>query len=380
MAKLVRGEKRGRAGKWLVDWRDHAGIRHNKTFDTKREAEDFYAEVLKTQDVRATPAVNVNIVVSDYATHWLASIRGGVKPATMASYQAQFARYINPALGTVRVRTLQRHHIKVFYVKLRESLSKASVKLVHATLSGMLTAAVDDGLSIANPADKLIKKLKLVNTKAQRQEHVRAMTRDQRDLFLDTARHMEADFYTHFLALFMMGIRLGESLGLEWDDLETDKHLAHIRRTVDDKTGAVGTPKGGKSRDVDMNGELIAALRRWKVQQAEKSLREGRGGELPTQVFPMPSPRSGADLVRAVFKRVLKKAGLPDYFSPHCCRHTYASILLSEDGGRLIYVQEQLGHAGIQETVDTYGKWLRKDGRGAVDTLCTKGFKAAANT
>ncbi len=42
---------------------------------------------------------------------------------------------------------------------------------------------------------------------------------------------------------------------------------------------------------------------------------------------------------------------------------------------------EQLGHAGIAETVDTYGKWLRKDGRGAVDTLCTKDFfKAAANT
>jgi hypothetical protein len=41
MANLVRGEKRGRTGKWLVDWRDHAGIRHNKTFDTKREAEAF---------------------------------------------------------------------------------------------------------------------------------------------------------------------------------------------------------------------------------------------------------------------------------------------------------------------------------------------------
>ena len=129
MAKIIKGEERGRPGKWLVDWRDHAGVRHNKTFDTKREAEDFYADVLKTQDVRATPAVSINISVSDYAVHWLASIRGGVKPATMASYQAQFARYINPALGTVRVRTLQRHHIKVFYVKLRESLSKASVKL-----------------------------------------------------------------------------------------------------------------------------------------------------------------------------------------------------------------------------------------------------------
>ena len=181
----------------------------------------------------------------------------------------------------------------------------------------------------------------------------------------------------------MTGVRLGESLGLEWDDFETDKHLVHIRRTVDDKTGAVGTPKAGKSRDVDINAEVVAALRHWKVQQVEKSLREGRGGALPARVFPMLSRKSGAgaNLVRAVFKRVLKKARLPEYFTPHSARHTYATILLSEDCGRLVYVQEQLGHAGIDETVDTYGKWLRKDGRGAVDTLCTKDFlKAAANT
>jgi len=42
-------------------------------------------------------------------------------------------------------------------------------------------------------------------------------------------------------------------------------------------------------------------------------------------------------------------------------------------------VQEQLGHAQISETVDTYGRWLRKDGRGAVDTLCTKAFQPVVN-
>ena len=127
-----------------------------------------------------------------------------------------------------------------------------------------------------------------------------------------------------------------------------------------------------------MSPELVEALRRWKAKQAERALKEGRG-EVPRRIFPMLSPKSGADLVRVAFKRVLKKARLPSYFSPHCARHTYASILLSEDGGRLLYVQEQLGHASIQETVDTYGKWLKKDGRGAMDSLCTKGWKAAAN-
>ncbi len=44
MACIVKGEKRGRPGKWLVDYRDSAGIRRWKTFSTKREAETFRDE------------------------------------------------------------------------------------------------------------------------------------------------------------------------------------------------------------------------------------------------------------------------------------------------------------------------------------------------
>ena len=148
---------------------------------------------------------------------------------------------------------------------------------------------------------------------------------------------------------------------------------------MDDKTGIVGPPKGNKSRTVDLNAELLDALNHWKVRCQEQSLRAGRGGELPARVFPMPSPKSGADLVREVFKRVLKAAHLAGHFTPHSARHSYASILLSEDSGLLLYVSRQLGHATIGETADTYAKWLKVEGRGAVDTLCTKGFKAAAN-
>lgn len=39
--------------------------------------------------------------------------------------------------------------------------------------------------------------------------------------------------------------------------------------------------------------------------------------------------------------------------------HTYASILLAE-GVSPVYVQEQLGHATIELTVSTYGRWLKK--------------------
>jgi len=68
------------------------------------------------------------------------------------------------------------------------------------------------------------------------------------------------------------------------------------------------------------------------------------------------------------FRRLLKRAGLSGHFHLHCLRHTYASLLL-QDGVSPAYVQEQLGHASVELTVGTYGRWLRKRAPGAVDRL-----------
>lgn len=63
--------------------------------------------------------------------------------------------------------------------------------------------------------------------------------------------------------------------------------------------------------------------------------------------------------VRRSMQRILKEAHLPVHFTSHCLRHTYASILLAE-GTPAPYVQEQLGHASIELTVSTYGRWRRR--------------------
>ena len=72
--------------------------------------------------------------------------------------------------------------------------------------------------------------------------------------------------------------------------------------------------------------------------------------------------------VRRSMKRVLKKAELPKEFTPHCFRHTYASILLSS-GESLYSVSRQLGHASIRTTIDCYGHFLPSGDKSAVDRL-----------
>jgi integrase-like protein len=106
-------------------------------------------------------------------------------------------------------------------------------------------------------------------------------------------------------------------------------------------------------------------LRRLHAAAAEEALARGAR---PEWVFPAangPVPHVTAE---DAFKRALRAARLPEHFSPHSLRHTYASLLLA-DGVSPAYVQEQLGHASIDLTVGTYGRWLRKKAPGAVDRL-----------
>ena len=51
-------------------------------------------------------------------------------------------------------------------------------------------------------------------------------------------------------------------------------------------------------------------------------------------------------------------AQLPEHYTIHSLRHTYASLLLAQ-GAPPPWVQQQLGHAHYSITVDLYGSWLR---------------------
>ena len=98
--------------------------------------------------------------------------------------------------------------------------------------------------------------------------------------------------------------------------------------------------------------ELEALRRRERERYLEK------GDELPAIVF---ASDTGGYLdvgnVRRAFYRILTGAGLR-HIRFHDLRHTFASLLIQQ-GESLAYVRDQMGHASIQITVDTYGHLVR---------------------
>ncbi len=117
-----------------------------------------------------------------------------------------------------------------------------------------------------------------------------------------------------------------------------------------------------------MSAQLTETLRVLLTTRKSEALRTGRG-QVPEWVFCSEDggPLDGDNLRHRVFYRVLAKAGLRR-IRFHDLRHTFASLLI-QNGESLAYVRDQLGHASIQLTVDTYGHLVPGANRQAVDRL-----------
>jgi hypothetical protein len=72
---------RKRRNKWMVDFRDAAGVRRWVTCPTRREAETVLERSLRDTRQPTRPVVDLNITLSDYAQRWLAQ---GLRPRNRA--------------------------------------------------------------------------------------------------------------------------------------------------------------------------------------------------------------------------------------------------------------------------------------------------------
>src|SRR5207244_2309948 len=85
-------------------------------------------------------------------------------------------------------------------------------------LGAILDAAEDDGIIINNPARRLPKQFRFSVNKRAQQEQVKAFTREQARTFVAACPNLFD--HTYFLTGFRTGLRTGELIGLQWDDLD----------------------------------------------------------------------------------------------------------------------------------------------------------------
>jgi len=72
--------------------------------------------------------------------------------------------------------------------------------------------------------------------------------------------------------------------------------------------------------------------------------------------------------IQKVFKKAVIRAGLPEHYSIHCCRHTYACELYRASGYNLRLVQKQLGHSNSRIT-EVYADIFNPDTEKSLEKL-----------
>jgi integrase len=301
----------------------------------------------------------------DYANQWLAShARQACKFSTARIYEANLQRHIYPVLGDKPLADISRADCRTLITACKDKkLSTKSIGNISRTVSSVLTQSVEDGILAANPAFRLGR---YYRQDGSLRAEIRPLSREEAATFLGAVRQHAVADYPVFLCALRTGMRLGELLGLQWGDVDFHGRFIEVRRNL--VAGRVTTPKSGKTRRVDMSVQLTEALRTLMTTRKAVTLKNG-WGLLPDWVFCSETggPLDGDNLRHRVFYRVLAKAGLRRVRF-HDLRHTFASLLIAQ-GESLAYVRDQLGHASIQLTVDTYGHLVPGANRQAVDRL-----------
>jgi integrase len=323
-------------------------------FRTKREAKAAEAEALRRirDGVLVEPS---RLTVGAYLTElWLPSMASQVRATTLGGYRHNVRAYIVPRLGDIPLQRLSTARVGAFYGELVASggqkgrpLSPKTVRYVHTTLRRALRDAVADGLVVRNVAAQ-------ARPPRARRVEMHTWTAAEVGAFLASVR--EDRLYAAWLLLATLGLRRGELLGLRWPDVDLTSGRIAIRNTlvmVDGKP-AMAEPKTAKGRrSLTLAPQVLEAVRVHRVHQAAERLSWGAdytdsGLVVTTEDGRPMHPES----LSSLFVRQAKRAGL----SPirlHDLRHSVASILLAK-GVHPKVVSEQLGHATIALTLDTY--------------------------
>lgn len=337
-------------GQWRARYRDATNREHARHFDRKVDASRWLDSVTAARETGTylDPAAG-SCPLGEYAQTWLER-QVQLKPSTRARYAAIVRTHILPAFGSVPLARIERSAVTAWVRTLVDAgLAGPTVQHVHRVLHMILTAAVDDGRLVRNPAAR-------VKLPRDRRREKRFLSHAEVAALADAA----GPDRLAVLVLAYCGLRFGELAALRVRNVDPLRRRLSIEESVTEVDGVMvfGTPKSHQCRSVPVSRSLIDALA------------AACAGKEPGELV-FTAPRGGVLMLRnwrrRVFDPALAKAGLGE-LTPHELRHTAASLAVAA-GANIKAVQRMLGHASAAMTLDVYSGLFDDDLDAVADRL-----------
>jgi len=374
-AYLRKGEQQRPNGTFAFRWSTEDGKRHVVYAETLEELRAKEQEIIKDLCDRIKTEARY-VTINEMFELWK-QVKRGLKDNTLQNYIYMYSMYVQPQFGKKRISTLVKSDVKRFYNTLADErcLAISTIDNIHTVLHQVLSMAVDDSYIRHNPADNVLKELKQSHGMTTEKRY--SLTKAEQELFLDYLKRTPQylHWYPVFAVMLGTGMRVGETVGLRWCDIDLEEGNIDVNHTLIYYNHAtngcycnVHSPKTKTGiRHIPMLSFVREAFQQEKQYQKAKGICcnavvDGYTDFIFVNRFGQPQHQGTLNkalrrIIRDCNDEVLmrreKKPVLLPPFSCHTLRHTFTTRMC-EAGVNIKVIQDTLGHADVSTTLNIY--------------------------
>lgn len=284
-------------------------------------------------------------------TEWLEIYqKEHIKARTYSRYQGLISMHIVPTLGEKNIAEITRREVQEFLTQQKkdgnmrngEKLSTTSTNMMLSVLNLAFEYACDMEYIEENPCTRVRR------TKAETKKIEAFTIEEQRAIEIEISRSDDRRLHGILLCLYS-GLRIGELLGLTWNDVDLERGVIRITKTVyreKDENGiwqlCVDTPKTKASDRVIPLPKYITNMLRQDYENAKTPyVVENKKGE-----------RMSIRSYQYIFEKLTERAGVRK-LNFHALRHTFATRAI-ECGMDIKTVADIMGHQNASITLNRY--------------------------
>jgi integrase len=325
---------------WEAVWRDPDGRQRTRTFTRKIDAQRYLTniEADKLRGSYVDPHAG-KITFRAFAEQWAASQTVDAK--TREGTASRLRTHLVPTFGDMPLSAIRPSTVQQWLAGASRTLAPGTVRLVLATLSTIINAAVEDGLLASNPC-----RSRAVQAPSVPPGRVQPWTVEQVQMVVAALPHR---YRATAVVAAGCGLRQGETFGLRVADVDFLRRRLEVRQQVKRIKGqgvVIAPPKRGKTREVPLPDVVaVAVAEHLRAYGAEDLVFMNTAGR--------PINRRSFDA--RTWKPAVIAAGLEPTRDNgfHALRHHYASVLL-DAGVSIRALADYLGHTDPGFTLRVY--------------------------
>lgn len=333
---------------------------------SRREANQKAREFIKQLDRFNELHEIQKIKLDAYCREWLENFQeSGASINTIKAYERFLNLHLIPALGSVRLHNLRPIMLQNFLNDCAKTYAPATIELYYHVIRKVFDDAIYEYEYLEkSPARNLKRPLAMKEITSKKKIF---SPDDMQKIF----HQFPQDHPLHVVIQlgYRMGMRLGECLGLTWDNVSFEDETILVNQNLydhDTEPQILARTKGRKSRILIMDEKMIAILKHQEKWQKRNQLSIGRAYQKSRCVC---TDYNGTPLTSKNirwFNLWCQKNKLAGSF--HTLRHTHATMLM-EAGFDLDFVSKRLGHSSLVTTSTTYSHMTDKRQKAAKEKL-----------